>query len=57
VTVGRKFNFNFRTEKNIRDLNLVVVKHMTVVVIKLPLQPELPFIGHNLLYEPGLKNA
>jgi hypothetical protein len=30
---------------------------MTVLVIKLMLQPELPLIGHNLLYEPGLKEA
>jgi hypothetical protein len=38
-----------------RDLNLAVVKHMTVQVIKLVLELELFFIGHNLLYEPGLK--
>jgi hypothetical protein len=30
---------------------------MTVQVIKLVLQAELPLIGHNLLYEPGLKEA
>jgi hypothetical protein len=30
---------------------------MAVLVIKLPLQPELTLIGHNLLYEPGLKEA
>jgi hypothetical protein len=41
----------------VRDLNLAVVRHMTVQVIKLVLQPELPFIGHNLLHEPGLKEA
>jgi hypothetical protein len=43
--------------ENIRDLNLAVVRHMTVQVNKLVLQPELPLIGHNLLYEPGLKEA
>jgi hypothetical protein len=43
--------------ENIRGLNLAVVRHMTVQVIKLPLQPELPLIKHNLLYEPGLKEA
>jgi hypothetical protein len=31
--------------------------HMTVQVIKLVLQTELLSIGHNLLYEPGLKEA
>jgi hypothetical protein len=41
----------------IRDLNLAVVRHMAVQVIKLVLQPKLPLIGHNLLYEPGLKEA
>jgi hypothetical protein len=30
---------------------------MTVLVIRLVLQPELPLIRHNLLYEPGLKEA
>jgi hypothetical protein len=43
-------------KENIRDLNLAVVSHMTVQVIKLALQPELPFIGHNVLYH-GLKEA
>jgi hypothetical protein len=43
--------------ENIRDLNLAVVRHMTTQMIKLVLQPELPSIGHNLLYEPGLKEA
>jgi hypothetical protein len=41
--------------ENIRDLNLAVVRHMTVLVIKHVLQPELPLIEHNLLYELGLK--
>jgi hypothetical protein len=41
--------------ENIRDLNLPVVRRMNVHVIKLVLQPELLLIGHNLLYEPGLK--
>jgi hypothetical protein len=41
--------------ENTRDLNQAVVRHMAVLVIKLPLQPELPLIRHNLLYEPGLK--
>jgi hypothetical protein len=31
--------------------------HMAVRVIKLVLQPEVPLIGHNLLYGPGLKEA
>jgi hypothetical protein len=35
--------------ENIRDLNYAVVRHMTVQVIKIVLQPELPLIGHNLL--------
>jgi hypothetical protein len=43
--------------ENIRDLNLAVVRHVTVQVTKLVLQPELHLIGHNLLYEPGLKEA
>jgi hypothetical protein len=43
--------------ENIRGLNLAVVRHMTVLVIKIVLQPELPLIRHNLLYEPGLKEA
>jgi hypothetical protein len=30
---------------------------MTVLVIKIVLQPELPLIRHNLLYEPGVKAA
>jgi hypothetical protein len=30
---------------------------MTVQVIKLVLQQELPLIGHNLMYENGLKEA
>jgi hypothetical protein len=30
---------------------------MTVPVIKIVLQTELPFIRHNLLYEPGLKKT
>jgi hypothetical protein len=37
--------------ENIRNLNFAVVKDMTVQVIKLVLQPELPLIGHNLLYQ------
>jgi hypothetical protein len=36
--------------ENIRNLNLAVVRHMGVPVIKLVLQPELPLIRHNLLY-------
>jgi hypothetical protein len=43
--------------ENIRDLNLAVVRHMAVQMIKLPLQPELPLIGHNLLYEHRPKEA
>jgi hypothetical protein len=34
--------------ENIRDLNLVVVRHMIVEVITLVLQPEFPFMGHKL---------
>jgi hypothetical protein len=30
---------------------------MTVLMIKIVLQRELPLIRHNLLYEPGLKGA
>jgi hypothetical protein len=36
--------------ENIRGLNLVVVSHMTIQVIKLMLQPKLPLIGTNPLY-------
>jgi hypothetical protein len=43
--------------KNIKDLNLAVVRHMTIQLIKLVLLSKLPLIGHNLLYEPGLKEA
>jgi hypothetical protein len=43
--------------ETIRDLNLAVVRHMMVQVIKLVLQLELLFIGHNLLYEHGLRKA
>jgi hypothetical protein len=43
--------------ENIRGLNLALVRHMTVQVIKLALQTELTLIRHNLLYEPGLKEA
>jgi hypothetical protein len=34
--------------ENIRDLNLAVVRHMIVQMIKLVVQPEQPFIGHDL---------
>jgi hypothetical protein len=43
--------------ENIGDLNLAVVRHMSVQVFKIVLQPELPLIGYYLLYEPGLKEA
>jgi hypothetical protein len=43
--------------ENIRDLNLAVVKHMAVQVIKLVLQPKLPLIGHNLLYRAWTKRG
>jgi hypothetical protein len=43
--------------ENIRDLNLTVVKHTTVHVIKLVFQPELPLIGHNLLYQAWTKRG
>jgi hypothetical protein len=35
--------------ENIRELNLAVVRYMIVQVIKVVLQLEQPFIGHNLL--------
>jgi hypothetical protein len=38
--------------ENIRELNLTVARCMIVQVIKLVLQPEQTFMGHNL---PGLK--
>jgi hypothetical protein len=34
----------------IRDLNLAVIRRMNIEIIKLVLQPEVPLIGHNLLY-------
>jgi hypothetical protein len=43
--------------ENIKDLDLAVVRYMTIQVINLVLQPELPLIGNNLLYEPGLKEV
>jgi hypothetical protein len=43
--------------ENIKDLNLAVVRHMTVLVTKIVLQPELPLIRHNLLNGCGLKEA
>jgi hypothetical protein len=43
--------------ENIRGLNKAVVRHMNVLVTKIVLQTELPLIRHNLLYEPGLKEA
>jgi hypothetical protein len=43
--------------ENIRDLNLAVVRHMIVQVIKLVLQPELLLIGHNLLYRACTKRG
>jgi hypothetical protein len=43
--------------ENVRNFNSEVVRHMTVQVIKLVLQPEIPLLRHNLLYEPGLKEA
>jgi hypothetical protein len=64
-TVGRNIMLTFDSNQvtrrspteNIRYSNLTVVKYMTIQVINLVLQPELPLIGHNLLYEPGLKDA
>jgi hypothetical protein len=43
--------------EDIRGLNWSVVRHMADLVIKLPLQSELPFVWHTLLYETGLKEA
>jgi hypothetical protein len=43
--------------ENIRDLNLAVVRHMIVLVIKIVLQTKLPLIRYNLLYGPGLIEA
>jgi hypothetical protein len=37
--------------ESIRGLNLAVVRHMTVQVTKLTLQPELILTGHDLLYQ------
>jgi hypothetical protein len=39
---------------SIRDLDQAVVRHMTVLVIKIVLKNELPLIRHNLLYEPNI---
>jgi hypothetical protein len=41
--------------ENIRGLNMVVVRRMTVQVIQLVLQPELLLIEHNLLYRVWTK--
>jgi hypothetical protein len=43
--------------ENIRDLNLAVVRRMTVQVIKLVLQSELLLIGHNQLYQASTKRG
>jgi hypothetical protein len=43
--------------ENIRDLSWVLVRRMAALVIKTVLQPELPLIRNNLLYESGLKEA
>jgi hypothetical protein len=43
--------------ENIRDVSLAVVRHVTAQVIKLVLQPELPLIGHNLLYRACTKRG
>jgi hypothetical protein len=43
--------------ENVRDLNLAVVRHMTVPVTKLVLQPELLLIGHSLLYRTWTKSG
>jgi hypothetical protein len=42
---------------NTRDLNLAVVRRMIVPVNKFVLQPELPLIGHNLLYRAWTKRG
>jgi hypothetical protein len=39
------------------DLNMTVARHMTVEVIKLVLQPELPMTGHTLLYRTCTKSG
>jgi hypothetical protein len=46
-----------RITENIRYLNLAVVRHMTVQVIKFVFQPELPLIRHNLLYRTWTKRG
>jgi hypothetical protein len=46
----RTATINLRYEPN-------TAPHVTFQVSKLVLQPELPLISHNLLYEPGLKEA
>jgi hypothetical protein len=43
--------------ENIRDLKLAVDRHTIVQVIKLVLQPELPLIGHKLLYRAWSKRG
>jgi hypothetical protein len=43
--------------ENIRDLNLAMVRHMIVQVIKLVLQPEQTFMGQICYNEPVLKEA
>jgi hypothetical protein len=43
--------------KNIRNLNLAVVRRMTVQAIKLVLQPELFLIGQDLLYRAWTKRC
>jgi hypothetical protein len=43
--------------ENIRDLNLTVVRHMTLQVIKLMLRPDLPLTGHGLLYRIWIKRG
>jgi hypothetical protein len=38
-----------RENTRVRDLNLAVVRHIIVYVIKLVLQPEQTYVGHDLL--------
>jgi hypothetical protein len=46
----------FNTE-NIRDLKLAAARRMTVQMIKVVLQHELPLMGHNLLYRAWTKRG
>jgi hypothetical protein len=46
-----------KPDRKYKSLKLSGGQAYDLQVIKLVLQPELPLIGHNLLYETGLKEA